>query len=303
MRSFLLIFIFLQLVMGPVPDGAAAGLDAREDLHYQVSLGPWDNVARVHLVLKELNSGHYQAEFSGAAQGMWRLLSRWLPERYQTEMVYRDGRLLPLIYREEFQYQGKPFLKEYHFDYEQGRLTLWSKAGSREMVKEWEAPLKEPVYDLLSLFYNFRLGALGALSGGATLRLAILPTPEPQELLCRIGPETGQGRKVMVNWHPPGAAAEEPCFIFLDPEQVPTRAWTRVFFFGKLGGRLLNPGDIRKNGLIPPLSTRNPLPGRPPRIGAVSRRRFGTFYNFSLLNNFSGMALIIHMIHFHRPLV
>lgn len=152
MRSFLLIFIFLQLVMGPMPDGAAAGLDAREDLHYQVSLGPWDNVARVHLVLKELKPGHYQAEFSRAAQGMWRLLSRWLPERYQTEMVYRDGRLLPLIYREEFQYQGKPFLKEYHFDYEQGRLTLWSKAGSREMVKEWEAPLKEPVYDLLSLF-------------------------------------------------------------------------------------------------------------------------------------------------------
>jgi hypothetical protein len=122
------------------------------------------------------------------------------------------------------------------------------------MVKEWEAPLKEPVYDLLSLFYNFRPGALGALSGGATLRVAILPTPEPQELLCRIGPETGQGRKVMVNWHPPGAFAEEPCFIFPDPEQVPTLAWTRVSFFCKLGGRLLNPGDIRKNGLITPYS-------------------------------------------------
>ncbi len=91
MRRFLWIFILLQLVMGPAPDGAAAGLETREDLHYQVSLGPWDNVARVHLILKELKPGHYQAEFSGAAQGIWRLLSRWLPERYQTEMFTGRG--------------------------------------------------------------------------------------------------------------------------------------------------------------------------------------------------------------------
>ena len=59
------------------------------------------DVAKVHLVLKELEPGHYLAEFSGAAQGMWRLLSHDLPERYQAEMVYREGRLKPLVYREE----------------------------------------------------------------------------------------------------------------------------------------------------------------------------------------------------------
>ena len=75
------------------PGQIAAAPDVRENLEYQISLGPWSDVARVHLVLKELKPGHYLAEFSGAAQGMWKLLSRWLPERYQTEMVYRDGRL------------------------------------------------------------------------------------------------------------------------------------------------------------------------------------------------------------------
>jgi len=257
MRSFLLIFIFLQLVLGPVRTGAAAGSEAREDLHYQVSLGPWDDVARVHLVLKEVLPGHYLAEFSGAAQGMWRLLSRWLPERYQTEMAYREGRLVPLVYREEFQDQGRHYLKEYYFDYEHGRLTLWSQADGGEKVKKWEVPLKEPVYDLLSLFYNVRLGALGPVSGGATLRVAILPTPEPQELVFRIGPETDQGRKVMLNCRQPGSSTEDHYFIDLNPEQVPTLAWTRVSFFGKLAGRLLNPGEVRKDGLLglsPPAS-------------------------------------------------
>ena len=128
MRIILVMFIILRLALEPAPTAAAARSEAREDLHYQVSLGPWDDVARVHLTLKELQPGRYLAEFSGAAQGMWRLLSRWLPERYQSEMVYREGRLVPLVYREEFQDKGRHYRKEYCFDYERGRLTLWRQA-------------------------------------------------------------------------------------------------------------------------------------------------------------------------------
>ena len=89
-RVWLIIILFL-LRLAPAtlaadPATIAAAPDIRENLEYQVSLGPWSDVARVHLVLKELKPGHYLAEFSGAAQGMWKLLSRWLPERYQTEM-------------------------------------------------------------------------------------------------------------------------------------------------------------------------------------------------------------------------
>jgi hypothetical protein len=39
-------------------------------------------------------------------------------------------------------------------------------------------------------------------------------------------------------------------FIFLSPERVPTLDWTRVTLFGKLAGRLVNPGEIRKGGLL-----------------------------------------------------
>jgi hypothetical protein len=243
-----LFFMLVHLVLVPVTASAAPGPDAREDLCYQISLGPWDDVARVHMVLQEVEPGHYRAEFSGAAQGMWRLLSRWLPERYTTEMVFREGRLQPLVYREEFMDKGQHITKEYRFDYEHKRLTLWSRADAGEKIKRWEAPLTEPVYDLLSLFYNVRIGALGTLSGGANVRVSVLSS-KPQEMIFRIGSQTDRGLKVMLNFRPPDSATENHYFIDLNSQGVPTLAWTRVTLFGKLAGRLLNPGDIRQEWL------------------------------------------------------
>jgi hypothetical protein len=254
MRVWLIIILFLlglaPAKLGATPDTLAATPDIRENLEYQISLGPWSDVARVHLVLKELKPGHYLAEFSGAAQGMWRLLSRWLPERYQTEMLYRDGRLQPVVYREEFQEKGHQVQKEYRFDYDHSQLTLWRQLDGGEKIKEWEVPLTGPVYDLLSLFYNVRLDALGPAPGGATLRVMMLPNPKPQELVFYIGAVSDQGLKVMVKSASPDAVDGDQYFMFLNPERVPTLAWTRVTLFGKLAGRLVNPGDIKKEGLL-----------------------------------------------------
>jgi hypothetical protein len=248
-RVLLLIITFL-LALAPLNDASAAGPVIRENLDYQVSLGPWDDVARVHLTLKELAPDRYLAEFSGAAQGMWRLLNRWLPERFQTEMIYRDGRLQPLVYREEFINKGQHVVKVYRFDYKRHRLTLWRQADGGVKVKKWEVPLTKPVYDLLTLAYNVRLGAFGPLPGGSTLRVAVLPSPKPQEMVFRIGPVTERGRKVMLNYRQPGSATVDHYFIYLNPGHVATMAWTRVTLFGKLMGHLLNPGAIRSGGLL-----------------------------------------------------
>jgi hypothetical protein len=91
---------------------------------------------------------------------------------------------------------------------------------------------------------------LGPLPGGATLRVAIIPTPKPQELVFHLGPVTDQGHKVMLDVRQPDSGAVDHYFLFLNPEQVPTLAWTRVALFGKLAGRLLNPCEIRKEGLL-----------------------------------------------------
>jgi len=263
-RVVLLVLLLLQLAPGPLKVAAAPAPDIREDLEYQISLGPCADVARVHLVLKELEPGRYLAELSGATQGLWQLMSRWLPKRYQTEMVLREGRLLPLVYREEFISKGQHILKEYHFDYEGGRVSLWRQAEGCDKVKKWEAPLKGPVYDLLTLFYNLRLGAFGPVPGGSTLRVNVLPTPAPQEMVFVIGSGTEMGRKVMLNHHRPDSKTVNQYFFFLSPEQVPTLAWTRVTCFGKLAGRLLNPGEIRKEGLLALHPSDSPVPKAQP---------------------------------------
>jgi hypothetical protein len=246
-RVLVLIWVLVQLALAPAP--ALGAPVVREDLHYQVSLGFWDDVAQVHLVLKEVGPNRYRTELYGAVQGMWRLLSRWLPERFQTEMVYRQGRFQPLTYREEFINKGQHIVKEYQFDYEQQRLTLWRRADAGPRVKKWQVPLKEPVYDMLSMSYNIRLGVFGPLPGGSNIRVPVLPNPAPQEMVFRIGPLTAKGRKVMLNYHMEDSGTSDHYFFYLNPSQVPSLLWTRVTFFGKLQGRLLNPGGIKTPGL------------------------------------------------------
>ena len=146
-----------------------------------MSLGLWSDVARVHLRLSQDGPGRYRAEFSGAAQGMWSLLNRWLPERYEAEMIFEQGRLKPTVYREVFQSKGQRVRKEYRFDYTRAVLELWRGVDNREPEKEWQVALHGPVYDPLSLFYNLRLGTFGTFKGGETVRVATVPTPETRE--------------------------------------------------------------------------------------------------------------------------
>jgi hypothetical protein len=238
----------------PAPPAPPAPV-VREDLEYQVSLGPCGDVGRVHLVLTEMQPGGFRAEVSGTAKGLGQLSKRWLPERYRTEMVYRDGRLVPLVYREEFFRKGRRILKEYRFDYNRGQVSLWRRAEGGEFVKKWQVPLKSPVYDYLSLFYNVRLGVFGPLPGGSTLKVKVLPTPEPQEMVFAIGLLTNMVRKVMLDRRRSESKAVKQYFFYLSPDQVPTLAWTHVPLLGKLTARLVNPGEIKKEGLLlPPLS-------------------------------------------------
>ena len=171
---------------------------------------------------------------------------------------------MPLVYREEFISKGQHILKEYRFDYESGRLSLWRQADGGEKVKQWEVPLKSPVYDFLSLFYNVRLGVFGPLPGGSTLKVMVLSTPAPQEMVFVIGLVTGMGRKVTLDRRRSESKAVNQYFFYLSPEQVPTLAWTRVPLFGKLTARLLNPGEIKKEGLLALPPSSSPVPKAQP---------------------------------------
>ena len=248
--SGLLILLFLASLCGPAMGLAEpeAG-NHLEELQYRLDLGALQDVARVHLRLTEVGPGRYRAEFAGAAQGAWSLLNRWLPERYETEMALEDGRFKPLVYREEFQAGGHHVRKEYRFDYSRRLLTVWRSQDDREAVEKLEVPLQKPVYDPLSFFYNLRRGAFGPLIPGKTLKVPLVPAPEPRELVLHIGPETPEGQKFMLEVTGSGSDTAAADYYFVcAPQWLPRQVWTRVLPFLKLSGQLVSPESAPGNG-------------------------------------------------------
>ncbi|MEW6657558.1 MAG: DUF3108 domain-containing protein [Thermodesulfobacteriota bacterium] len=212
-----------------------------EDLQYRVNAWVLGGAARAGITLKSLGGGRYRADLSVEPQGLLKIISGQRRDRFHTEMAFRDGRLVPLIYREETRKRGRRGLKEYRFDYEQGRLELWTYHEGKGMRHKWHTALKkEPIYDPLSAFYNFRLGAMGPPQEGETLKVSGIPYPQPEEITVRIGPQGQEGRKVMVSIINRVFDNEQGViFVYFDEKWSPTQAWTRVLRVGKVEGIIL----------------------------------------------------------------
>ena len=151
-----------------------------EELHYRLEVLSLQDAVRVKLTLNRLGPGRFTAEIIGEPRGLIKLLSGGQRERLQTEMVWRNHRLLPLIYREESWRGKKRRLKEYRFDYSRGRLELWEWHEGKGLSKKWHTDLANQVYDPLSAFYNCRLGILGPTREGETSTIQGIPYPRPK---------------------------------------------------------------------------------------------------------------------------
>ena len=211
---------------------------------YQADIWILRDAARARVSLKKIGRGRYRAEVAAEAQGLAKLLSGRRRDTYSTEMVWRRGRLVPLVYREECRRWGKYSLKEYRFDYKHRRLELWQHHAGKGLRRKWRTSLKgKPIYDPLSAFYNFRLGALGRPRAGETLRVRGIPYPQPEEIAIKIGDKTPEGRKVMVSLAN-RAVNDEPVviFIFFNEKWTPLKGWARIFSFGKAVGKMLPGG-------------------------------------------------------------
>lgn len=251
-----LLLIMLSQFSTPALVVAQESASGLEELNYQVDVWVWRDAARGQLSLKNLGAGHYLAELLGETRGLAGLLSGQRRDTYQTEMVYKEGRLLPLIYREESRRRGKHYLKEYRFDYDRARLELWQlKERPGRMVLKWHTDLKVPVFDPLTAFYNCRLGLPVPIKEGETVQIAGIPYPAPETMEVRLGPNTQAGRQAMVSLiNPAFPDRKGQVFILINGAGVPVQVWTRVLGLGKTTGILLPGSKSLKNGLpgIPP---------------------------------------------------
>ena len=233
----LLTILAVQAWSWQAPAAAPQG-EVLEDLKFQVEYLLWKDVAQAQLTLKSLGPGHYQAEISGEPLGLLKAITGKRRDSYQTEMVLRHGKLVPLVYREESRKKGQRHLKEYRFNYDQEVLELWQLKEGKGMVQKWHTALKGPIYDPLTAFYNCRLGLMGPIREGETFKVAGIPYPKPEEIEVRIGPECAEGRKVMIAIN--NNAFENNrgvIFAYLDEARVPQQAWTSSRL-GKISSRL-----------------------------------------------------------------
>jgi hypothetical protein len=198
-------------------------------LRYRVEVLSLQNAARVKLTLNRPGPGRFTAEATGETQGLIKLLSGGQRERMQTEMVWRNHRLLPLIYREESWRGKKRRFKEYRFDYSRNRLELWEWHEGKGLSKKWHTDLTEQVYDPLSAFYNCRLGILGPTREGETSTIQGIPYPQPEAMEVRLGEEGKDGRQVMLSLiNSVFQGSRGMVFANVDKQFVPHQAWTTV---------------------------------------------------------------------------
>ena len=244
----LLTILAVQAWSWQAPAAAPQG-EVLEDLKFQVEYLLWKDVAQAQLTLKSLGPGHYQAEISGEPLGLLKAITGKRRDSYQTEMILRHGKLMPLVYREESRKKGQRHLKEYRFNYDQEVLELWQLKEGKGMVQKWHTALKGPIYDPLTAFYNCRLGLMGPIREGETFKVAGIPYPKPEEIEVRIGPESAEGRKIMIAINNNAFDNDRGViFAYLDEARVPQQAWTssRV---GKISSRLA--GGKPLNGGLP----------------------------------------------------
>jgi len=259
--------LLLGLWLPGNPAMAAAAL--LEELHYRIEALSLQDAARVKLTLTRLGPGRFVAEVTGEPQGLIKLLSGGQRERLETEMVWRNHRLLPLIYREESFHRGKRRLKEYRFNYSGGHLELWEWHAGKGLSKKWQTDLSDQVYDPLSAFYNIRLGVIGPTREGETNTIQGIPYPRPEAMEVRLGSTTDSGLKAMVSLvNPvfPGSRGE--VFAYVDKQLVPHQVWTTVSGI-TIRGWLLTESVIMGPGL-PGLKAPGLATSRRPPLEALS---------------------------------
>jgi len=227
MPRCVLLLVLMGLWLPGQPAMAAPAL--LEELHYRLVVLSIQDAARVRLTLKRLGPGRFVAEVFGEPQGLIKLLSGGQRERLETQMVWRDNRLMPLIYREESWHRGKRRLKEYRFNYPKGRLELWEWHAGKGLSKKWQKDLSDQVYDPLSAFYNCRLGIIGPTREGEAGTIQGIPYPRPEAMEVRLGAESQDGRLVMVSLLNPVFEDSRGVVLgYVDKQLVPHQAWTTV---------------------------------------------------------------------------
>ncbi len=184
MRLHPCLIVLLLFTLSALPVSASADDNnpgvrlTGEDLRYGIDFLVFRNLAEGSLrFARDSTPGHYRADLEAKTLGVAAWLTGDRTQRYSAIMEQTaDGSLRSVTYEStvikrkhgEWTHRGK----RYRFDYRAGKVLYdESDGGPFRQKHEYPLPAGQTPVDILTGFYNLRLGIYGALLSGAKLQI------------------------------------------------------------------------------------------------------------------------------------
>ena len=220
---------------------APADLFTGETLYYKIDFWLLRGSAAGELCFTKTPGG-YTAYFEAETRGILRLLAGARKEIMESVMEYDETRqrLRPRMFREIFIQHKMEIRRTVAFDYEQGSFTCTrvSPGGKPHSIR---APLPDTEFeDMLTLYYNFRMGCYGPLRESGTLRVPVIMKEQPSFINIEFPPSGSKERSrgfsaVLTMERDITHAFSKRVLTMISPEAILKKALVvDAYFFGDL---------------------------------------------------------------------
>lgn len=178
------------------PAETPADMFAGETLHYRIDFWLLRGSARGELCFSKTSRG-YRAYFEAETRGLLRAIGGARKEIMESVMDFdwARQRLRPRLFREMFMHNDKVFSRTVSFDYDSGSYTC-TRSYPRGKTRSTRAPLPDGTFeDMLSLYYNFRMGCYGTLPESGTLSVPVIMKEQPSVITIAFPPPGSKERR------------------------------------------------------------------------------------------------------------
>ena len=158
-----------------------------EDLSYDISFWLFKNAASARMTFLKTAQG-YEATVEAQTGGIVGFLTRHMHETMKSVMRFDQstGRLQPLLFQEVLRKGEQERKKTVEFNYEKKILIVTYEGNGREKKVIKKRLPKDAVDDLLSAFYNLRLGYFGEIKQGKIFSMKVWVRESPSKITISL---------------------------------------------------------------------------------------------------------------------
>jgi hypothetical protein len=189
-----LIFCLLLLVTaqitfaaGTTSTGPSHSTLVGEELSFDIGFWVFKKAAQAHMTMQQ-SGNEYIAVIEAKTNGLVGFLARNLKETMKSIMHYdaQSGKFKP-VYFEEVLIQGNKVRKKtVSFNHDKKTFTVTHEGSSRKTTAVTRSLPHKACDDLLTAFYNFRLGSYGEITWGKSFPITICVKQGPSRLVITI---------------------------------------------------------------------------------------------------------------------